>query len=156
MGFTEILEDGTILGDAPNIRPGFFRDRQELHDKKLHRGLQQGIAPHGSSIVLSGGYADDEIIGDVIIYTGGRDLKTGRQVADQKLIRGNRALAENHLNGIPVRVHLGKVYMPNMPESFRYRYVGLYRIARYWRDDGQHASRFGAFGWRSGRMSQMN
>jgi hypothetical protein len=45
MGFTETLKDGTILGDVPGIRPGtFFRDRQELHDKKLHRGLQQGLA----------------------------------------------------------------------------------------------------------------
>ena len=147
MGFTETLKDGTVLGDVPDIRPGFFRDRQELHDKKLHRGLQQGIAPHGSSIVLSGGYADDKIIGDVIIYTGegGRDLKTGRQIADQKLTRGNKALAENHLNGIPVRVHLGKVHVPNMPESFRYRYVGLYRIARYWRDDGQHGFKIWRF-----------
>ena len=139
MSYSETVADGTILGDVPGILPGtLFRDRQELHDKKLHRGLQRGIAPHGSSIVLSGGYADDKIIGDVIIYTGegGRDLRTGRQIADQKLTRGNKALAENHLKGGPVRVHLGRVHVPNMPKSFRYRYHGLYRIARYWPDDG--------------------
>jgi putative restriction endonuclease len=69
----------------------------------------RGIAPHGSSIVLSGGYVDDEDLGDVIIYTGegGRDPNTGRQVADQQLTLGNKALAENHLNGIPIRVHRG-------------------------------------------------
>ena len=45
----------------------------------------RGIASHGSSIVLSGDYVDDEDMGDVIIYTGegGRDPNTGRQVADQ-------------------------------------------------------------------------
>jgi len=58
----------------------------------------RGIASHGSSIVLSGGYVDDEDMGDVIIYTGegGRDSNTGRQIADQQLALGNRALAENH------------------------------------------------------------
>jgi putative restriction endonuclease len=41
-----------------------------------------GIVPHGSSIVLSGGYVDDEDLGDMIIYTGegGRDAATGRQI----------------------------------------------------------------------------
>ncbi len=71
MSYTETIADGTILGEVPSIRPGtFFRDRQELHAKQLHRGLMRGIAPHGSSIVLSGGYVDDEDIGEVIIYTG--------------------------------------------------------------------------------------
>jgi putative restriction endonuclease len=98
-----------------------------------------GIAPHGSSIVLSGGYVDDEDLGDVIIYTGegGRDPNTGRQIADQQLILGNRALAENHLNGIPIRVHRGKAHVADMPEGFRYRYDGLYRVARYWQKPGQ-------------------
>jgi hypothetical protein len=74
--------------------------------------LIAGIAPHGSSIVLSGGYADDEDFGDVIIYTGegGRDQNTRRQIADQQFIKGNKALAENHLNGIPIRVHREKAH----------------------------------------------
>jgi putative restriction endonuclease len=83
MSYTEVLADGTILGDVPGILPGkFFRSRQELYDKKLHRTLMSGIVPHGSSIVLSGGYVDDEDLGDMIIYTGegGRDAATGRQI----------------------------------------------------------------------------
>jgi hypothetical protein len=86
MSYSETIADRTILGGVPGILPGtLFRDRQGLHDKKLHRGLMRGIAPHGSSIVLSGGYVDDEDLGDVIIYTGegGRDPNTGRQIADQ-------------------------------------------------------------------------
>jgi hypothetical protein len=44
-----------------------------------------GIAPNGTSIVLSGGYVDDLDEGDLIVYTGegGRDPGTGRQIADQ-------------------------------------------------------------------------
>ena len=147
MSYTETLTDGTILGDVPGVLPGtFFRDRQELHDKKLHRGrLMRGIAPHGSSIVLSGGYVDDEDMGDVIIYTGegGRDSNTGRQIADQQLVLGNKALAENHLNGIPIRVHRGRAHVPNMPQGFLYRYDG----PTVWPDTGRNldetVSRFG-------------
>ena len=48
MSFTEVVADGTILGDVPGILPGtFFRSRQDLYDKKLHRALMSGIAPHG-------------------------------------------------------------------------------------------------------------
>ena len=140
MSYSETLPDKTILGDVSGIEPGsFFRDRQELRDKKLHRGLMRGIAPHGSSIVLSGGYIDDEDLGDVIIYTGegGRDPNSGRQIADQRFEAGNKALAENHLNGVPVRVHRGKAHVPDMPEGYRYRYDGLYRVARYWEEVGR-------------------
>jgi putative restriction endonuclease len=83
MSYTEVLADGAILGGLPGILPGtFFHSRQELYDKKLHRALMSGIAPHGSSIVLSGGYVDDEDLGDMIIHTGegGRDAATGRQI----------------------------------------------------------------------------
>ena len=98
MSYTETLADGTVFGNVPGIQPGtFFRSRRELHDKKLHKGLMNGIATRGSSIVLSGGYVDDEDLGNVIIYTGegGRDQRTGRQIADQQLTAGNLALAEN-------------------------------------------------------------
>jgi putative restriction endonuclease len=134
MSYSDVAADGTILGDVSGIVAGtLFRSRQELYDKKLHRALMSGIAPHGSSIVLSGGYVDDEDFGDVIIYTGegGRDAATGRQIADQQLVKGNKALAENHLNGVPVRVHRGRAHVPDMPDGFRYRYDGLYHVASY-------------------------
>jgi putative restriction endonuclease len=140
VSYTEVSADGTILGEVPGIVPGtLFRSRHELYDKKLHRALMSGIAPHGSSIVLSGGYVDDEDLGDLIIYTGegGRDATTGRQIADQQLVRGNKALAENHLNGIPIRVHRGQAHVPDIPEGFRYRYDGLYHVARYWQERGK-------------------
>lgn len=75
-----------MSGEIDGIRDGTtFKSRRELHDTGIHRGLQQGIGARGESIVLSGGYVDDEDYGDVIIYTGegGRDQRTGRQIADQ-------------------------------------------------------------------------
>lgn len=140
MSYSKRLSDGTYLGDVPGIAEGrFFRDRQELHDLGLHRGLMKGIAPNGSSVVLSGGYPDDEDLGDVIVYTGegGRDSSTSRQIEDQEFTGGNKHLAENHLKGIPVRVHRGKKYVEGMPAGFRYRYDGLYRVADCWNQRGR-------------------
>ena len=140
MSYSVQLPDGTFLGDVPGITPGtFLRDRQELHEKGLHRGLMRGIAPHGSSVVLSGGYPDDEDLGDTIIYTGegGRDAETSRQVQNQEFTGGNSALAENHLKGIPVRVHRGVRYVDHMPKGSRYLYDGLYRVAQSWSEIGR-------------------
>ena len=54
-----------IFGSIPGVEVGqHFSDRRELHDANVHRGLMKGIAPAGSSIVLSGGYVDDEDYGD--------------------------------------------------------------------------------------------
>lgn len=99
-----------IIGAVPDVEVGsHFPNRQALHDADMHRGLMRGIAPAGSSIVLSGGFVDDEDDGDEIIYTGegGRDPNTGRQIADQTLTGGNLALAENYVEGLPVRVVRG-------------------------------------------------
>ena len=140
MSYSKQLPDGTFLGEVPGIPAGkFFRDRQQLHDLGLHRGLMRGIAPHGSSVVLSGGYSDDEDLGDVIVYTGegGRDKDTGRQVKDQEFEGGNKHLANNHMNGIPVRVFRGENYVERMPTGFRYRYDGLYRVAECWNQRGR-------------------
>jgi hypothetical protein len=39
---------GLYLGMSQVFKPGtFFRSRRELHDKKLHRGLMNGIATRG-------------------------------------------------------------------------------------------------------------
>lgn len=66
---------------------------------RVHRATQAGItgtATTGAeSVVVSGGYEDDEDYGDLIISTGhgGRDPKTGKQTADQSPeAPGNAAL----------------------------------------------------------------
>src|SRR5687768_12107490 len=86
-----------------------FDSRREAHDAGVHRPLQGGIsgaaAEGADSIVVSGGYEDDQDFGDQIVYTGhgGNDPNTGQQVADQVLERGNAALARNYADGLPVR-----------------------------------------------------
>ena len=130
-----------IIGSIPNIEVGqSFTDRQELHNRNIHRGLMRGIAPRGLSIVMSGGYIDDEDQGDLVIYTGegGRDSNTGRQIADQEFKGGNLHLANNCDNGIPIRVSRGgKLKSDYAPDSKGYRYDGLYRVDDYWREQGR-------------------
>ncbi len=105
-----------IFGELEGIYEGdSFRNRLELSQSGVHRPPQAGISgsqKEGSdSIIVSGGYEDDEDYGDIIIYTGhgGRDLSSGKQVADQELVRGNLALAKSCKNGLPVRVIRGGV-----------------------------------------------
>jgi putative restriction endonuclease len=116
-----------------------FAGRRELHDAGIHRGLMRGIAPEGLSIVLSGGYVDDQDLGDEIIYTGegGRDSKTGRQIADQTLTGGNLHLAQNCQRGIPVRVSRGFKSESDFKPKTGYRYDGHYRIEEYWSKTGK-------------------
>lgn len=138
--YSKTLTDGTIIGDVSNISSGtFYENRKALHEAGIHRGLMRGIAPHGSSVVLSGGYIDDQDLDDVIIYTGegGRDADSGRQTSDQVFEGGNLALARNHLRGIPVRVNRGSKYVKNLPAGKRYRYDGLYRVAQSWKETGR-------------------
>jgi len=84
-------------------------------------------AESADSIVLSGGYEDDQDLGDTIIYTGegGRDSKTKKQVADQKFTRGNLALAVSHLRGLPVRVTSGARHRSPYSPSFGAPFVAL-------------------------------
>ena len=96
-----------VFGAIPKIPVGsLFRNRQEVAEAGVHRPLQAGISgaekEGAESVVLSGGYEDDQDHGDVVIYTGhgGNDPHTGQQIADQELTRGNLALARNQAEGL--------------------------------------------------------
>ena len=96
-----------MIGEIEGVIEGqIFENRRELHDANVHRGLMRGIGARGESIVLSGGYVDDQDNGDEIIYTGegGRDPNTGLQVSDQTLTGGNLALFNHYREGNPIRV----------------------------------------------------
>ncbi len=89
-----------IFGNIPGYPEGtLFPSRQSLSVAGVHRPTQAGIsgAAHAGSdsIVLSGGYEDDEDYGSLIIYTGdgGRNPNTSEQVSDQLLTLRNLALA---------------------------------------------------------------
>ena len=63
------------FGSIPNHLVGsLFADRRSLSAATVHRPPQAGISGSktdgADSIVLNGGYVDDEDYGDVIIYTG--------------------------------------------------------------------------------------
>lgn len=140
-----------IFGHISGYPEGsWFESRAALAEAGLHRPLVAGISGTESegadSIVLSGGYEDDEDLGNEIVYTGhgGRDQDTGRQVANQKLSRGNLALAKSKLQGLPVRVIRGSTHQSDYSPSTGYSYDGLYQVEDYWQERG----RAGYYIWR--------
>jgi len=136
----------TYAGSDKRLPPvgSLFTSRRELFDAGAHRALQAGIVGATStgaeSIVLSGGYSDDQDFGSEIIYTGegGRDPKTGRQIADQEFAGHNQALVTSCLQGLPVRVIRSASHDSPYSPTTGYRYDGLWRVEDYWRSPGLH------------------
>ena len=119
-----------------------FASRRELYDAGIHRALQAGIVglplAGAESIVLSGGYVDDQDLGDEIIYTGrgGRDPASGRQITDQAFDGPNQALVTSCLQGLPVRLVRGAERNSRYSPPEGYRYDGLWRVESYWHERG--------------------
>ena len=119
-----------FFGEVPGVRPGqIFHRRIDVKKAGLVRNLQQGIdfsAEGALAIVFAGGYTDDEWSDDPW-YTGegGQDVPGGRQVLDQEMVRGNRALMRNLREGLPVRV-VRKVVRPDGDYDFLYE--GLFHV----------------------------
>jgi putative restriction endonuclease len=120
-----------------------FIDRRELHDAYVHRPLQAGISgtrqEGADSIVVSGGYVDDQDHGDYIIYTGhgGRDAGATKQTSDQSIdAPGNAGLITSQVEGLPVRVvrgaHKSNPYAPPVG----YQYAGLFLVTDWWVEEG--------------------
>ena len=129
-----------MLGHIETEKVGqLYKNRRALHDANIHRGLMNGIAPQGASIVLSGGYIDDIDEGNLIIYTGegGRDPNSGRQVTDQTFTGGNFNLAHNGTMGTPIRVNRGYQLSSPFAPAQGYRYDGLYQVEEYWSEKGK-------------------
>ncbi|KAL7289695.1 hypothetical protein TKK_0016418 [Trichogramma kaykai] len=138
----------------------FWPSRLEVSNAGVHKPVQWGISgdpKNGAvSVVLSGGYEEDEDMGHVIFYTGSGGRTRGVQSDHQTLTGCNEGLAKNckvninRCDGIgvltsnwndcePVRVVRQVEYM--IPEEKNankcrkislYRYDGLYRICGYW------------------------
>ncbi|CAB4279410.1 unnamed protein product [Prunus armeniaca] len=135
-----------ILGPVPGVEVGDeFHYRVELTIVGLHRQSQGGIdyVKHGgkvlaTSIVASGGYADDLDNSDSLIYTGqgGNVMNTDKEPEDQKLERGNLALKNSLHEKNPVRVIRGSESSDG--KSKTYVYDGLYLVAKCWQDVGSH------------------
>jgi putative restriction endonuclease len=137
-----------VFGHIPGYPEGSCLEaRAELSEAGVHRppiaGISGGERDGADSIVLSGGYEDDEDLGDEIVYTehGGRDTESRRQVAHQRLTRGKLALAHSSIEGLPVRVIRGtNLDSPYAPRS-GYRYDGLYMVDDYWQEEGRSGFR---------------
>lgn len=153
------------FGALPNVPVGsLWKFRLQVSESGCHRPPVAGIHGRESdgaySIVLSGGYEDDQDDGEQFLYTGsgGRDLsgnkRTAEQSCDQKLTRMNMSLARNCAapinakdgaeakdwrEGKPVRVirsFKGRKHSKYCPED-GYRYDGIYKLVKYWPEKGK-------------------
>lgn len=138
------------IGVAPGVDVGdIFFFRMEMCLVGLHAQSMAGIdymfvkggledEPLAVSIVSSGGYDDDADDPDVLIYSGqgGNVNRKDKQVADQKLERGNLALERSFTRVNEVRVIRGVKDAVN-PLSKVYVYDGLYTIQESWTEKGK-------------------
>lgn len=123
-----------MYGEIPGYPPGsVLRDRMEAYRLGVHRTSQAGIAGQAEgtqSICLSDGYSQDEIQGDLISYTGfgGQNKSRTRQIADQKLEKGNLGLVRNYNLGRPVRVLAQRKVFTGKKSDDEYIYLGLFTV----------------------------
>ncbi|KAL9259822.1 Histone-lysine N-methyltransferase family member SUVH9-like protein [Drosera capensis] len=154
--------DKRIVGSIPGVYIGdLFFFRMELCVVGLHGQAQAGIdyvpssqssngEPIATSVIVSGGYEDDEDSGEEIVYTGhGGQDKFNRQCCHQKLEGGNLALERSMHYGIEIRVIRGFRYEGTVTTKV-YVYDGLYRIVGSWFDVGK--SGFGVYKYRLHRI----
>lgn len=134
-----------FFGTPSDVKVGQrFVDRRELQLAGVHRPGQAGIsgtkAEGADSIVVSGGYVDDEDHGSYLIYTGhgGNQRRPKKQIADQNPdAPGNAGLITSMVQGLPVRVvrgaHAGSEFAP----ASGYVYSGLYSVTSWWMETGR-------------------
>lgn len=139
------------FGEIESVDVGTeFASRAELAASGIHKPTQAGISGSSTegadSIVVSGGYEDDEDYGDYLIYGGqaGFDPNTKQQNEDAELSRGNLALVVSYNKGLPVRVTRGL----GSTRQHTYRYDGLYLVERWWVDRGKSGFRIYRFALR--------
>ena len=142
----------SIFGHVPGVAIGdVFEDRVALSVAGVHRPRRAGIwgtqAEGARSIILNCAFVDDEDRGDTVLYTGsgGRHPRTGRQITDQTLTRGNLALAVSARRQLDVRLSRGVGSRVWNPPEAGYRYDGLYRVEDYFDDVGRDGYRIWRF-----------
>lgn len=134
-----------FFGMPEGVHEGqWFASREALRAAGVHAPLQAGIsgtkADGADSIVVSGGYVDDEDFGTYVIYTGhgGRDQRTGRQIEDQSPeASGNAGLITSWLEGLPVRVTRGANRDSIFAPDAGYSYAGLFTVTGHWPEPGR-------------------
>ena len=130
----------------------FWPNRLACRQYGAHFPHVAGIAGQSDrgaqSVVLSGGYEDDQDHGSWFLYTGsgGRDLSGNKRTNkvhdfDQEFTKYNAALKISCELGLPLRVvrsHKEKVgnFAPAQDVAPQVRYDGIYRVERCWRKKG--------------------
>lgn len=134
-----------FYGTPDNVHVGQqFINRAELSAAHVHRPTQGGISGNknegADSIVISGGYRDDEDHGDYVIYTGhGGRNGSGQQIADQSIeAPGNAGLITSRDLGLPVRVIRGADPKNPYAPPAGLVYAGLFTVTDWWIQDGVH------------------
>ncbi|KAK8489881.1 hypothetical protein V6N12_038454 [Hibiscus sabdariffa] len=140
-----------IIGPVPGVEVGDeFQYFVELNIVGLHRQSQGGIdyVKQGekiiaTSIIAAGGYENDLDSSDVLSYMGqgGNVMQKGKQPEDQKLERGNLALANSKVVKNPVRVIRGETRSSSTLLESRgktYVYDGLYLVEEFKQEPGPH------------------
>ncbi|XP_039028725.1 histone-lysine N-methyltransferase, H3 lysine-9 specific SUVH6-like [Hibiscus syriacus] len=140
-----------IIGTVPGVEVGDeFQYFVELNIVGLHRQSQGGIdyLKRGekiiaTSIIAAGGYENDLDSSDVLSYMGqgGNVMQKGKQPEDQKLERGNLALANSKVIKNPVRVIRGETRSSSTLLESRgktYVYDGLYLVEEFKQEPGPH------------------
>lgn len=164
----KILYPCKQFGTIPGVDVGHqFLSRAEMVAVGLHghwlsgidcmgqeyrKGYNKYTLPLALAIVLSGQYEDDLDNSEDVIYTGqgGNNLLGNKkQVSDQKLERGNLALKNSMLEGLPVRVIRGHDSKSSYVGRV-YTYDGLYKVVKYWAEKG--VSGFTVFKFRLKRL----
>ena len=141
-----------MFGHVPGVAVGArFPDRVALSGAGVHRPRRAGICGRAlegaESIILNCAFVDDEDHGGTVLYTGSgaRHPRTGRQIGDQTLTRGNLALAESARRRLPVRVSRGVGRGVWDPPLEGYRYDGLYTVEDYYPETGRDGYRIWRF-----------
>lgn len=132
-----IMQQGVLVGFE-------FENRYKCRQWGVHRPLVCGISGQSTygaqSVVLSGGYMDDEDHGEWFLYTGsgGRDLSGNKrtnkdQSFHQEFKNFNQALRISCEKGYPVRVvRSHKEKRSSYAPEKELRYDGVYRIEKCW------------------------
>ena len=138
------MKSKRVFGAIKDVVEGdLFINRLDLSTAKVHRPIRLGVSGSehegADSIVLSGGYEDDEDFGDVIIYTGqgGRSNESKAQMVHQTLTGANKGLTISCEKQLPVRVIRGIDKELASSCGKQYRYDGLYVVTSYWQATGK-------------------
>ncbi|KAF9911712.1 E3 ubiquitin-protein ligase uhrf1 [Linnemannia zychae] len=146
-----------FVGPIPRVPVGTtWAKRLDVSYAGVHRPTMAGISGQAEvgaeSVVISGGYTDDDDMGFEFTYTGAGGNHGGKQTRDQELTRANHGLAmtcDCSINTVrggiardwrksrPIRVVRGAHFMNIYAPQAGYRYDGIYKVVKYWPETGK-------------------